>query len=103
MHFKVPFNSPVFQSLIKSKQRAKVNLAVGGPSVEDKIRGGKTRPVSAPGTRLETEAAHITAGETVDKGKQKEFISPEINLDPVPETEMLRAELFSSESKAKDE
>ncbi|KAK3787808.1 hypothetical protein RRG08_038512 [Elysia crispata] len=91
------------ESLIKSKQRAEVNLAVGGPNVEDKIRGGKTRPVSAPGTRLETEAAHITAGETMDKSKQQEFVAPEINLNPVPETEMLRAELFSPASKGKTE
>ena len=80
-----------------------MNLAVGGPNVEDKIRGGKTRPVSAPGTRLETEAAHITAGETMDKNKQQEFVAPEINLNPVPETVMLRAELFSPASKGKTE
>ncbi|GFO32487.1 inner centromere protein-like [Plakobranchus ocellatus] len=91
------------ESLVKSKQRAKVNLAVGGPNVEDKIRGGKTRPVSAPGTRLETETAHLTAGETTDKGRKREFITPEINLSAVPETEMLRSKLFSPDSKAKED
>lgn len=84
------------ETLIKSKERTKVNLAVGGPDIQYKVRGGKTRPVSAPGTRHETEAAHVTAGETVDSTRQQEFISPEINLEPLPETEMLRAELFST-------
>ncbi|XP_005102826.2 flagellum-associated coiled-coil domain-containing protein 1 [Aplysia californica] len=81
------------ETLIKSKQRANVNLAVGGPL--DKIRGGKTRPLSAPGTRSETHKAHVTAGETDAHPTKREFIPPDVNVDSNPETEEMRAELFS--------
>lgn len=56
---------------------------------------GKHRPVSAPGTREETQAAHNTAGK-VELQPEGEFFSPDIHLNLNSKTEEMRAELFSS-------
>ena len=72
-----------------------MSIALGGSDIA-KVREGKTRPLSAPGTRGEKQTAHGTAGETRLDGKTKEFIPPEINLDADPETEELRADLMAS-------
>lgn len=57
----------------------------------------KSRPLSAPGTRTEAQTAHESAGEIeLGTSREEEYILPDLNLDPNPEIEELRAELLSS-------
>ncbi|XP_055870554.1 flagellum-associated coiled-coil domain-containing protein 1-like isoform X2 [Biomphalaria glabrata] len=84
----------VMETLIKSKQRANVSVILGGPPYV--ITERKHRPSSAPGTKWETQTAHLGAGNLVSKTRHHEFVSPDIVMEMNPETEVLRAELFSS-------
>ena len=97
-----------FQSLIRSKARANVNLALD-PSMNLpaastprplKQATPKMRPSSAPGTRMEAQIAHLSAGETEHLNKPKEVFIPENVIPPEdPETERIRQELLATDVK----
>jgi len=83
------------ESLIKSKTRVNMSIALGGVEI-DKVSSHKTRPLSAPGTRREVVGAHVTAGETEPPRRHREFFAPDIDMNARPEIEELRAELLST-------
>ena len=97
---KIPKLEPLlvafFQSLIRSKHRANISVALT-PEVASPQRRAKLRPSSAPGTKLEADLAHWSAGETDHLHKQEEFIRPDPVLPPEdPETERIRQELLAT-------
>ncbi|CAL1544318.1 unnamed protein product [Lymnaea stagnalis] len=94
MKQKVKTVKETMEILIKSKHRADVSVVLGGPPYLS--RTGKSRPLSAPLTREETQSAHQTAGNVELPTKHEEFVSPDINLDSSPKAKELRAELLSS-------
>ena len=64
-YYKFKYISVFFQFLIQTRNRAVVSVAAGNPDLEDQHgRQGKERPSSAPVTRLESDSAQLSAGET---------------------------------------
>ncbi|XP_041374436.1 centrosomal protein of 164 kDa-like isoform X2 [Gigantopelta aegis] len=83
--------------VIKSKERANVNMSATVPELEKLQRERKSRPASAPTTRREANTAHLSAGETDHLHRPKKLIHPEPSYiaETSPETEQLRKELLS--------
>ncbi|XP_067686442.1 flagellum-associated coiled-coil domain-containing protein 1-like isoform X2 [Haliotis asinina] len=86
------------RTLIKVKERSKVNISAADPTLEQLGRVPKVRPGSAPITRQESKSAHLSAGETDHLYKPKEFVRPETVVPQEdPELEKIREKLFSEE------
>ncbi|XP_046555464.1 LOW QUALITY PROTEIN: myosin-6-like [Haliotis rubra] len=86
------------RTLIKVKERSKVNISAADPTLEQLGRVPKVRPGSAPITRQESKSAHLSAGETDHLHKPKEFVRPETVVPQEdPELEKIREKLFSEE------
>ena len=92
----MPPHCPSLQSLIRSKHRANVSVALT-PELASPRRTAKLRPSSAPGTKYEADLALWSAGETDHVHKHEEFIRPDHIIPPEdPETERLRQELLAT-------
>ncbi|XP_071100709.1 flagellum-associated coiled-coil domain-containing protein 1-like isoform X2 [Haliotis cracherodii] len=86
------------RTLIKVKERSKVNISAADPTLEQLRRVPKVRPGSAPITRQEAQNAQLSAGETDHLCKPKDFVRPETVVPPEdPELEEIREKLFSEE------
>ena len=81
------------------KHKANISIAMT-PELASPRRSAKVRPSSAPGTRIEAEMAHWSAGETDHLFKEEKFIRPDhVIPSEDPETERLRQELFTTDVK----